>query len=62
MKYVYTKSVRATRSPMNPKQWCLDLECGHDLWLTSQRKPKVGARALCPKCNEAAKEGAKGDA
>jgi len=43
------KVVKVTRSPMNPKRWSLDLECGHELWLTSDRKPSRKS-ALCPKC------------
>lgn len=32
--------VRVTQSPMNAKQWSLDLACGHDKWVTAARKPK----------------------
>ena len=39
--------VRATKSPMNAKQWCCDLECGHEQWVTSSRQPK---RAVCDTC------------
>lgn len=31
--------VRVTRSPMNPLRWCLQLECGHDIWVTAKTKP-----------------------
>lgn len=29
----------ATQSPLNPKRWCLELDCGHDIWVTSEKKP-----------------------
>ena len=34
---VAVKSV--TQSPMNAKKWLLELVCGHDVWVTAQRKP-----------------------
>lgn len=34
------KIVRADRSLLNPNQWSCDLECGHDVWITSKQKPK----------------------
>jgi hypothetical protein len=36
------------QSPMNPKQWLLQLECGHELWVTSTRRPKAKT-AKCPR-------------
>ena len=32
--------VRTDQSPVNPKQWCLTLACGHDVWVTSKARPK----------------------
>ena len=32
--------VRVDRSPLNPKRWCLMLECGHEEWVTATAKPK----------------------
>lgn len=43
------KVLRATRSPMNASRWCLDLACGHEQWITSQRKP--AKFAYCYICN-----------
>ena len=31
---------RIDQSPMNPRQWCIDLYCGHEDWITSNRRPK----------------------
>lgn len=45
------KAVRVTQSPMNAKQWCVDLECGHEIWVTSNRKPKKQSYP-CEKCSE----------
>jgi len=45
------KVLRATQSPLNPRRWCLDLECGHEVWVTSKRKP-VRQESWCPKCFE----------
>lgn len=28
------------QSPMNPRRWCLQLDCGHDEWITAQRRPQ----------------------
>lgn len=40
--------VRVSPSPMNAKRWCMDLECGHEVWVTG-RKPKR-AMENCTKC------------
>ena len=45
------KSIK--QSPLNPQQWCLDLACGHDVWVTAKQRPRA-KKAKCPKC--AAKE------
>lgn len=39
-------------SPLNPKQWNVSLECGHDIWVTTKRKPRMKS-AYCIKCSEA---------
>lgn len=31
--------LRVTQSPLNKQQWSLDLECGHEQWITSATKP-----------------------
>lgn len=34
-----SRVVRVTQSPMNAMRWCLELDCGHEAWCTSKRKP-----------------------
>lgn len=34
------KVVRVDQSPMNKKRWCIELECGHETWVTAARRPK----------------------
>jgi len=41
--------VRTARSPMNNHQWCLELECGHDAWVTAKRQPRRTVFG-CEKC------------
>jgi hypothetical protein len=41
--------LRVDQSPMNAKRWTLTLSCGHEIWVTSQRKP-VRKTAGCPTC------------
>jgi len=43
------KVVRVTRSPMNAQRWCLELECGHEAWVTAKSEPKR-ASADCSQC------------
>lgn len=31
--------LRVTQSPMNAKRWCLDLDCGHEVWITAGKRP-----------------------
>lgn len=38
---------RAVQSPMNPLRWCLELECGHECWVTQKKRPTV-RKAECP--------------
>ena len=46
----FTKKVlKVTQSPMNPKRWCLDLECGHEQWVTSNKKP-TRKTISCDRC------------
>lgn len=40
---------RADQSPMNPKRWCLTLSCGHEVWVTANRKP-TRMKAECDRC------------
>jgi hypothetical protein len=41
--------VRIDRSPMNKRRWCLELECGHEEWITSSRRP-TREFTICCKC------------
>lgn len=36
-----TKVIRASQSPLNKLQWLCELDCGHQQWVTSKRKPRV---------------------
>lgn len=42
---------RADRSPLNPRRWCLTLSCGHEIWITSTRRP-TRVEAACSRCQE----------
>ena len=44
------KIVRVDRSPMNPKIWIAQLECGHDLYLYRKPRANAGGR-WCERCN-----------
>ena len=33
------KVISATRSPLNSQKWLLELECGHDKWVSCKSKP-----------------------
>lgn len=37
------------QSPLNPKQWCCQLDCGHDQWITAKRRP-TRHTLLCDRC------------
>lgn len=37
------------QSPMNPLRWCLQLDCGHDEWVTSKTRPSRKTQR-CGKC------------
>jgi hypothetical protein len=41
--------LRVDRSPMNALRWCCELECGHEVWITSKRRPSR-SRMKCSKC------------
>lgn len=36
-------------SPLNPLRWCLQLDCGHDTWVTAKRRP-TRQTIRCPRC------------
>ena len=50
MKSKKRKVVSITQSPMNNKRWCLELECGHDVWITSKSHPKRNTEK-CTTCD-----------
>lgn len=39
------------QSPLNPRRWCLQLDCGHDEWVTANRRPQR-IEQRCSKCLE----------
>ena len=48
------KVLRADRSPMNARQWLCELECGHEQWRSSVRKP---VKFECMKCAQEQQKG-----
>ena len=38
------------QSPLNAHRWCLQLDCGHDVWVTAKQRPR-GRTAQCPQCD-----------
>lgn len=47
--------VKVTQSPINAQRWALDLECGHEAWVTRLGRP-TAKYANCEKCTEREKE------
>jgi hypothetical protein len=41
--------LEATQSPMNARRWSLSLECGHQTWVTSMRRP-IAKTSRCRSC------------
>lgn len=41
--------IRVDQSPVNPKRWCLQLECGHEVWVSASKKPTTKV-ADCESC------------
>lgn len=41
MSRTYQRVRRVTQSPLNPLRWALDLECGHELWVTQKKRPAL---------------------
>lgn len=52
---------KVTRSPINAKRWCLDLACGHELWVTATRRP-ASKTAVCERCDSHIEDGTMGGA
>ena len=47
---------RVTQSPLNTSRWCLDLACGHEVWMTANQKPRR-KQATCARCDSHVEEG-----
>lgn len=56
--YVMRAVVRVNQSPLNERQWCLELECGHEKWETAKRKPQI-LKISCWECGKLSKGDAK---
>jgi hypothetical protein len=52
VKYQRAKVESVTQSPMNGRRWLLQLDCGHELWLTATSRPQRKT-AICLKCTDA---------
>lgn len=50
------KVLSATRSPLNPHRWLLELDCGHEVWVTAGNAGKSFRRKKfpCRTCIDAA--------
>lgn len=48
--------LRATQAPANASRWCLDLACGHEVWVTATRRPRQ-KQAACERCDALIEEG-----
>lgn len=46
--------IQVHQSPMNPHQWCCQLDCGHDKWITADNRPRQSAKKtiVCDRCQE----------
>jgi len=42
--------VRVDCSPMNAKRWAIELGCGHEIWVSADRKPKIATVVVCSNC------------
>ena len=52
--------LRAARSPLNARQWLCELDCGHEVWRSSARKPTAFPCHLCTYASsQASQAGAK---
>ncbi len=56
MKSVPPTVLSVAQSPMNAERWVLTLDCGHDEWVTSKRRPQRMTQR-CGKCADAARKG-----
>jgi hypothetical protein len=58
--FVRRRVLAVTRSALSAVRWCLALECGHEVWVTSPSSPRVGGFKRCPKCGLATAEVSRG--
>jgi hypothetical protein len=54
MASIARKVTSVKQSPLNPKQWNLQLDCGHDVWTTAKRRP-TKQTAPCERCQQTTK-------
>ena len=47
------------QSPMNEERWCLQLDCGHDEWVTSARRP-TRQMIRCSRCVQKSRKDRRG--
>jgi len=43
------------QGPLNPLRWCLQLDCGHDQWVTAKSRP-TRQTIRCGRCADRAAE------
>jgi hypothetical protein len=43
------------QSPMNGQRWCLQLDCGHDEWVTAKSRP-TRQSIRCSRCADKARK------
>ncbi len=49
----YYSAIR--QSPLNEKQWNVELVCGHELWVTRSKRP-TAKKFDCYRCDEVSRE------
>lgn len=50
-----SRVMKVTQSPMNAQRWVLDLDCNHEEWVTSKKRP-VRKYQNCSKCEKEGKK------
>lgn len=49
---VMRRVVAATQSPVNEGRWLVEMECGHEKWVTAKKRPRS---VECGPCTKEAK-------
>jgi hypothetical protein len=49
-----SRIVKATQSPMNARRWLVELECGHETWITSHVRPR--RQVSCDECRKVSQD------